>query len=66
MRDLGKPHQELHQLVRAIIEHKAAGRVPEAEGDLARVETLSQPIVSLIEAVERKAGDDRRPGTVAA
>ncbi|GAB6041546.1 methyl-accepting chemotaxis protein [Endothiovibrio diazotrophicus] len=55
MRALEGPHQELHQLIRTIVEHKEAGRLDEAERAFGRVDGLSREIVRLLGEVEREA-----------
>ncbi len=52
---LEQPHEELHRLVREIIDLKEKGKRQEAEAAYGRVGGLSERIVGLLEAVERKA-----------
>lgn len=55
MRALEEPHAALHQLIRAVLNHHERGRLVEAEACLARVEPLSEQIVSLLGRIEHKA-----------
>jgi methyl-accepting chemotaxis protein len=52
---LEEPHEELHRLVREIIELKEKGERQQAEAAYGRVAGLSERIVGLLETVERKA-----------
>jgi hypothetical protein len=55
MRELERPHEDLHHLIHEIIDHMSAGRRDLAEAAYARVEPLSGRIIALIEAIENKA-----------
>ena len=55
MKEIEPPHEELHKLIRQIIEAREAGRMEEAEDLYQKVGPLSKRIVGLIEAIERKA-----------
>ncbi|HHH38004.1 MAG TPA: chemotaxis protein, partial [Sedimenticola sp.] len=52
MRALEQPHEELHELIRNIIELKNAGRRDEAEAALDKIAPLSEKIVGLLERIE--------------
>lgn len=55
MQAIEAPHEELHKLIRQIIEHREAGRTAEAEAAYAEVGPLSKRIVGHIEEIERKS-----------
>ncbi|WP_455209880.1 methyl-accepting chemotaxis protein, partial [Kaarinaea lacus] len=55
MQDLEKPHAELHQLIREIIEFKEQGQMQKAEQLYLKVGPLSEKILQLLDAVERAA-----------
>jgi methyl-accepting chemotaxis protein len=50
-----KPHEELHKIIKQIIEHKNAGRNQEAEQTYLKVAQLSEQIVSLLDEAENLA-----------
>ncbi len=54
MRSLEAPHEELHRVIREVIEARNAGRSAEAEALFRRVEPLSRQIVDLIGEIEQK------------
>ncbi len=54
MRELEKPHADLHRLIREIIELREAGRSDEAERRYLQIEPLSRQIVGMLETIERK------------
>ncbi len=49
------PHAELHQVIKAIIGHREAGRLEEAEREFTKVDALSKRIVGLLAAIEEKS-----------
>ncbi len=53
MRQIEEPHEQLHRLIREIIQAKNSRREAEAEKLYARLEPLSKRIVSLISDVEQ-------------
>ena len=55
MKAIEAPHEQLHQLIRQIVDHREAGRTQEAEAAYAEVGPLSRKVVGLIEEVERKS-----------
>lgn len=55
MRELERPHEELHKIIRAVIELREAGRSSEAEQEFLKVEPLSKRIVRLLETIEQKS-----------
>ena len=55
MHDLEKPHAELHQLIREIIEQKEKGQMKKAEELYQTVGPISEKILKLLDAVERAA-----------
>jgi len=54
MRQIEGPHTELHHLIKQVIELKQAGNMEQAEAEFAKVESLSQRIVSLLERIEQR------------
>ncbi|GAB6043041.1 methyl-accepting chemotaxis protein [Endothiovibrio diazotrophicus] len=54
MREVERPHEELHATIRKVVELKNANRRQEAEREYAKVGPLSERIVQLIDAVERQ------------
>ncbi len=54
MQEIRGPHEEMHKLVRRVIELKQEGRMDEAEDAYRRVLALSEQIVDLISRIERK------------
>ena len=54
MKELEAPHEELHHLIHEVIKLKEAGENPKAEAAYAKVPALSEKIISLLNAVERK------------
>ncbi len=55
MRQLERPHEELHKIIRSVIELREAGRPVEAENEYLKVEPLSRQIVQLLDRIERKS-----------
>ncbi len=55
MRQLEKPHEELHKLIRRIIELRESGKTAEAEQQYLKVEPLSRQIVQMLETIEQKS-----------
>ena len=55
MKEIEQPHEELHQLIRRIVDAREAGKTDEAEELYRQVGPLSQRIVALIETIEDKA-----------
>ncbi len=58
MRELEQPHEELHRLIREIIEAKERGDLEQAEALYSQVVPLSRRIVALLAAVEQRAAED--------
>jgi methyl-accepting chemotaxis protein len=58
MQQVEAPHKEMHDLVREIITLKQANRTEEAEKAYWRVVELSDEIVALLDAIERKAAHE--------
>ncbi len=56
MREVEKPHEELHELIRVILDLKKNGRVQEAEEAYRQVAEISSRIVALLDEAERQAG----------
>jgi chemotaxis protein histidine kinase CheA len=54
MQQLEKLHQRFHEAVREVISSKASGDTARSEPELARVESLSEQIVSLLTALEQQ------------
>ena len=54
MKALEKEHETLHHVIKAVMEHKHAGRKAEAEAEFAKVAGLSKRIIDLLTAVETK------------
>jgi methyl-accepting chemotaxis protein len=54
MGELEKPHAELHGLIHRIIELQETGRTADAEKEYEKVGPLSEQIVALLDAIERK------------
>ncbi len=54
MRAIEQPHEELHELIKRIIDLKEGGKVDEAESTFEKIGPLSEKIVSLIDQVEHK------------
>ncbi|GAB4303755.1 MAG: nitrate chemoreceptor McpN [Thiohalomonadaceae bacterium] len=57
MRQLEKPHEELHKLIRSVIELREAGKTADAEQQYLKVEPLSRQVVQLLETIERKSAE---------
>ena len=55
MNQLDRPHAELHETIRQIIEMRESGRTAEAEAAYAKVEPLSKQVVQLLERIEQKS-----------
>ncbi|MEW8493371.1 MAG: methyl-accepting chemotaxis protein [Candidatus Thiodiazotropha taylori] len=53
MRSIEKPHHELHELIKKIIEKKESGHIHEAEALYTKIAPLSSTIINLLEQVER-------------
>lgn len=56
MRAIAAPHEELHGIIRRVIEAKEGGRKDEAEQLFAKVEPLSRRIVELLQETKRQIG----------
>ena len=54
MQQLENLHQRFHEAVRKVISSKASGDTARSEQELARVESLSEQIVSLLTALEQQ------------
>jgi chemotaxis protein histidine kinase CheA len=54
MRQLENLHQRFHEAVRKVISSKASGDTARSEQELARLESLSEQIVSLLTALEQQ------------
>ncbi len=54
MQDLEKPHEELHQVVKKIVQLKNTGDQVAAEREYQNIGPLSDRIVGLLEGIERK------------
>ena len=54
MKALEKPHEELHHLIKEIIEAKEAGRSDEAQMLYQQIDPLSKKIIGLLDDVEAK------------
>lgn len=50
--EINTPHEQLHELIRVIIDYKNAGRMQEAEKAYRKVATISQEIVKLLDQAE--------------
>jgi HD-GYP domain-containing protein (c-di-GMP phosphodiesterase class II) len=55
MQALEQPHEDMHRIIRALVDHHEHGRYDEAESCYEQVEPLSMQIVSLLTAIERNA-----------
>jgi methyl-accepting chemotaxis protein len=55
MRQLEKPHEELHKLIRSIIDLRESGRSAEAEQQYLKIEPLSRQVVQMLEIIEQKS-----------
>ncbi len=55
MREVEKPHEELHEMIRLIIEYKERGQMDQAEQAYHEVARISERIVSLMDEAEREA-----------
>jgi len=55
MREVEKPHEELHEMIRLIIEYKERGQMDQAEQAYQEVARISEHIVSLMDEAEREA-----------
>lgn len=60
MQEIEKPHQELHRLIKQIIQYKESGKIAEAEEAFKRVGPLSENIVSLIDRIEHKLAETEK------
>ena len=54
MVELEPPHEELHKLIKEIIQLKEQGNMPDAEALYRKIPPLSEEIIGLLDAVERK------------
>jgi len=54
MKELEKPHAELHALIKDIIQLRQDGLMPEAEAAYKKMVPLSERIVALLDTIERK------------
>ena len=55
MTALEPPHEELHRLIKEIIQLKEQGDMPGAEELYKKIPPLSEQIIGLLDAVEQKA-----------
>ena len=55
MRELERPHEDLHRIIHTLVDHQEQGRYDEAESCYKQVEPLSMQIVGLLTAIERNA-----------
>jgi len=55
MRQLEKPHEELHKLIRSIIDLRESGKAAEAEQQYLKIEPLSRQVVQMLETIEQKS-----------
>ena len=55
LKEVESPHENLHRLIKEIIECKNSGRMPEAERKYSDVERLSVQIVQLLQAAETRS-----------
>jgi methyl-accepting chemotaxis protein len=55
MTQIAGPHEEIHKVIKAIIQHKEARNTAEAEQEYDKVGPLSKKIVKLINQIEAKA-----------
>ena len=53
MQQLEKVHKHLHEVIHRIVDLKHAGKAEQAEREFAQVESISQQVVSLLNAIER-------------
>ena len=53
MKLLVSRHEDMHRLVKAIMELKAAGQTAQAEAEYARIDPSSRQLTELLSAVER-------------
>jgi len=53
--DVEKPHEELHELIRMVIDFKNNGQTAEAEAAYKQVDAISSMIVSHLDAAEQQA-----------
>ena len=56
MREVERPHEELHEMIRTIIEYKERGQMDQAEQAYQYVSNISDEIVRLMDEAERQAG----------
>lgn len=57
MRQLAQPHEELHRIIRSVIELRESGRVADAEKEYLKVEPLSKQIVQMLDRIEEKSAE---------
>ncbi len=55
MREVERPHEELHEMIRTIIEYKERGQMDQAEQAYQYVSNISDEIVRLMDEAERQA-----------
>ena len=55
LRHVDAPHEQLHKVIKEVIQLKNAGRFDAAEAAMQQVEVLSQQIVNLLEETEQQA-----------
>jgi len=55
MKDVEDPHEQLHELIRMIIDMKTNGQISEAEQAYQNVASISEKIVGLLSAAEQQA-----------
>jgi hypothetical protein len=54
MRELERPHAELHGIIKNIVTLKEQGRHNDAENEYAKVESISETIIGLLNRVEQQ------------
>jgi methyl-accepting chemotaxis protein len=57
MRQLEPPHEELHKLIRTIIDLREAGKMAEAEQEYLKIEPLSRKVVQMLDVIEQKSAE---------
>lgn len=54
MKILETEHEALHRAIRSVVDYKSAGRIADAEAEMANVEPISRRIVELLSAVQHQ------------
>ncbi len=62
MQQLEQVHKHLHEIIHRIVDLKHSGQTEQAEREFARVEPISQRIVSLLNAIEHHAKQETSHG----